>query len=296
MTKLSTADQILNIFLEVQRTWANLESIFIGTEDIRRQLPEASQRFDGIDADFRSIVAKIEKSTNVVKATNQDGLFERLEVVLSHLSFCEKALMDYMETKRLAFPRFYFVSHNDLLDILSHGDQPDHVMKHLTKLFDSMAKLKFVEEAEKTEPPVHATVKAMWSKDGEYVDLVAKCGLAGQVEHWLNSLLAAMRATMVATLEEAVLGYEEKPREQWIFDFPAQVALTSSQIGWTTETNLAFQRLEEGFEHSLREYNKKQVRKYRGRRSKESIDWRKHDTFSVFNSTNTLVPPGIEPS
>lgn len=43
------------------------------------------------------------------------------------LSLCEKALAEYLETKRLAFPRFYFVSSADLLDILSKGNQPIEV-------------------------------------------------------------------------------------------------------------------------------------------------------------------------
>ena len=43
------------------------------------------------------------------------------------LALCEKALAEYLETKRLAFPRFYFVSSADLLDILSKGNQPVEV-------------------------------------------------------------------------------------------------------------------------------------------------------------------------
>ena len=59
-----------------------------------------------------------------------------------------EAFRRHLETKRLAFPRFYFVSSADLLDILSNGNQPEVVMRHLTKLFDSMAKLKFKQDAQ----------------------------------------------------------------------------------------------------------------------------------------------------
>lgn len=51
--KLSNADQVISIWMEVQRSWQHLESIFIGSEDIRSQLPEDSKRFEGIDKAFR---------------------------------------------------------------------------------------------------------------------------------------------------------------------------------------------------------------------------------------------------
>jgi len=72
-------------------------------------------------------VSEIEKTKNVVEATNQPNLFERLEALQGQLTLCEKALAEYLETKRLAFPRFYFVSSADLLDILSNGNNPSVV-------------------------------------------------------------------------------------------------------------------------------------------------------------------------
>jgi len=51
--KLATADSVISIWFEVQLTWSHLESIFIGSEDIRAQLPEHSKTFDTIDTDFK---------------------------------------------------------------------------------------------------------------------------------------------------------------------------------------------------------------------------------------------------
>lgn len=44
-----------------------------------------------------------------------------------------------------------------------------------------------------------------------------------------------------------------------IFSFLLQVALCGTQIWWTTEVNIAFSRLEEGYENALKDYNKKQI-------------------------------------
>lgn len=68
-----------------------------------------------------------------------------------------------------------------------------------------------------------------------------------------------MQETVRHSITEALAAYEEKPRELWIFDFPAQVALTSSQIWWTTDVGIAFSRLEEGYETALKDFHKKQV-------------------------------------
>ena len=45
--KLGTVRAVIDLVLEVQRAWCSLESIFLGSEDIREQLPEDAKRFDG---------------------------------------------------------------------------------------------------------------------------------------------------------------------------------------------------------------------------------------------------------
>uniref|UniRef100_A0A8C4V4J9 Dynein axonemal heavy chain 17 n=1 Tax=Falco tinnunculus TaxID=100819 RepID=A0A8C4V4J9_FALTI len=254
--KLSAADSVISLWFEVQHTWSHLESIFIGSEDIRAQLPEDSKRFEGIDVDFKELAYETQKTPNVVEATNKPGLSQQLEDIQSRLSLCEKALAEYLDMKRLAFPRFYFISSADLLDILSNGTNPHLVQRHLSKLFDNLAKMKFQLDSEQKATKVGL---GMYSKEEEYVSFSEPCDCSGQVEIWLNRVLDSMRATVRDEMTEAVMAYEEKPREQWLFDYPAQVALCCTQIWWTTEVGIAFARMEEGYENAMKEYHKKQV-------------------------------------
>ncbi|KAJ3364693.1 hypothetical protein GGF32_001332 [Allomyces javanicus] len=252
---LGTVDSVSTLWNEVQTTWSHLESIFIGSEDIRAQLPEDSKRFDEIDKTYKALMAEASKTPNAVEACTKEGLFEMLEKLQAQLSLCEKSLAEYLETKRLAFPRFYFVSGSDLLDILAKGNRPQAVALHLSKLFDNLARLEFKQGP---NGEVTKTAIGMYSKEDEYVLFPEPCECTGPVEVWLNRLEATMKNSLRTLLSEAVVTYEEKPREQWIFDYPAQITLAGTQIWWTTEVNVAFGRLEEGYENSIKDYYKKQ--------------------------------------
>ena len=72
-------------------------------------------------------------------------------------------------------------------------------------------------------------------------------------------LLEKQCETVRHHLTEAVGAYEDKARDQWIMDYPAQVALTGSQIWWTVEVCGAFAKLEEGYENALKDFYRKQV-------------------------------------
>ena len=97
-------------------------------------------------------------------------LYERFKYCNMLLDETQKSLENYLETKRSAFPRFYFLSNDELLEILSQTRDPTAVQSHLSKCFDSMKSLDFqsrkLEDSQTVEKNI---IVGMTSLEGEYV-------------------------------------------------------------------------------------------------------------------------------
>uniref|UniRef100_A0A8C7KWJ8 Uncharacterized protein n=1 Tax=Oncorhynchus kisutch TaxID=8019 RepID=A0A8C7KWJ8_ONCKI len=52
------------------------------------------------------------------------------------------------------------------------------------------------------------------------------------------------------------------PRIQWLLDYSGQVALAGSQVWWSNDVRMVFQRLEDGFESVHKDYKKKRLVKF----------------------------------
>ena len=76
-----------------------------------RQMPVESRRFGVVDAYWRKTLEAAKKGANIMDfVTDTDNLLKTFQESNKMLDMIGKHLNDYLETKRLAFPRFYFLS------------------------------------------------------------------------------------------------------------------------------------------------------------------------------------------
>ena len=179
--KLKAVDTLLGIWIKVQKNWQRLETIFLASEDIKAQLPEDTKRFVKIDSDWRELMIEAETEPGVIEACNYEGREELLFDMYSEIELCEKSLNNYLEQKKKVFSRFYFVSNQALLDILSNGNNPEIVNEYLGDCFNGMKCVKFVE----TESRPYKIAQGMISKENEYVPFKTNFEFNGAVENYL---------------------------------------------------------------------------------------------------------------
>lgn len=128
---LGLVSDVSQILSELQRTWSYLEPLFIGSEEVRKELPDDAKRFQEIDTEVRTILQKGWKIRNIKTTCLQSGLLDRLNSLQKQQDQCKKSLSDFLDGKRRQFPRFYFTSEADLLDLLSNSSQPVRVLEQV---------------------------------------------------------------------------------------------------------------------------------------------------------------------
>jgi dynein heavy chain len=53
---LASVADVVGLMSEIQRTWAYLETLFIGSEEVKKELPVDAERFVGIDVDVKQVL------------------------------------------------------------------------------------------------------------------------------------------------------------------------------------------------------------------------------------------------
>jgi dynein heavy chain len=270
--KLANISDVFVLFGEIQRTWSYLEPLFIGSEEVKRELPEDAKRFVGIDNNVKHELKTCWEIKNVKDGCNQEGLIGRLEGIVSQLDICKKSLADFLDGRRRQFPRYYFTSEADLLDILSNGSMPEKVLKHTAKVYLSTKTLLLDADARTDCDRPYATYWVSGVGD-EQVEFEPRVPLVGKVEIYMQTVLDAMKQTLFSNLQRSVVRYHAMTRSEWLMhkkpavldqkegscSDPSAIMLLTLAVNYVEEVEQAFFDITKGKKEAMKEYSDMQV-------------------------------------
>lgn len=246
--RLSLLSETLDEWITCQRGWMYLETIFCA-EDIQKQLPVEAQKFALVDRNWKAVMVRTNVDPSVIRSVEGGNeLLDQFRMSNRILEEIQKSLEDYLETKRMGFPRFYFLSNDELLEILSQTRDPRAVQPHLGKCFDAMKSIRFDDKATKSGAASNV-VNAMVSGEGEIVEFPSLVTAQGPVEMWLVEVEKAMRASLYEDGVKALMNYPVEDaidRKDWLFGYSAQIVILVDQVFWTRNVTESISQVENG--------------------------------------------------
>ncbi|KAI5707535.1 hypothetical protein M8J77_004618 [Diaphorina citri] len=265
--RLSVVSEVLYTWIQLQRKWLYLEGIFVGG-DIRLQLPQEAQKFDDINEDFLQIMWETHKNPRVIEQCLVPNRLEHLEQLKDGLEACEKSLQDYLTDKRNAFPRFFFISDDELLSILG-SSSPTAIQEHIVKMFDDVQSLKMADSGSPgmfdnvqslkmadSESPGVKTISAMISCENEVMDFRTPQLTFGEIEQWMTRVLDEMMTANRFWTKKAIydFGKTSKPRTEWMLDNIGMTVLAANGVWWTAEVENVFSKIRAGNDRAMKDY------------------------------------------
>jgi dynein heavy chain, axonemal len=157
------------------------------------------------------------------------------------------------------------------------GNNPKHVMTHLSKVFQAIDHLLLNESG--SRPVGTGVVSCVGVESCNWTSPLA---LEGKVEQYMNGIIDKMRSELKTVLFSAVKDYPTKNRTHWQFDWPSQVILVVNQIYWCQEVEEAFATMKSK-KNAMADYNKIQVQQLTDLIQVTRTDLKKADRQKVMN-------------
>lgn len=247
---IAKVTETLEALLAVQGKWKYLESIFLGQADISKELPTEDAIFKRNNATFKAEMERINRDRNCLRALlGPKDFLARLLELNSKFETIQKNLDQFLRMKRGEFARFYFLSNEDLLEVIGQQKDPRPIIQHISKMFEGVHSLS-------VGPPdgpgggrgsKNFEITALESAEEEIVELPKPIAVEAKVEAWLTRLVRGMQDALRCIFwkhqqehgASSRKPFEREKLKKQVIKAQGQVLITSAQMAWTAEVGAA---------------------------------------------------------
>ncbi|XP_060800611.1 cytoplasmic dynein 2 heavy chain 1 [Amyelois transitella] len=211
-----------------QRRWLYLEPILCSDEG------DLGTKFRKVDQGFRQVARIFEADPRLSALLQSSRLQSMLDSISEQLVSCQSALNQYIDEKRSVFPRLYFLSDDDLLELLGQAragaEGREVVMQtHLKKLFPGTTGVRL--------GPGGMSITALCTHFDETFQLDHPVDIDCPVEVWLKNLEIEMRSSLRNVTLKCVL--TNSLQDQDPFSLPTQILCLTQNIHFTEQAEKA---------------------------------------------------------
>jgi dynein heavy chain len=102
-----------------------------------------SRKFRAVDKLWCQLMAQVQNNPYVMRIMGVENLLSQLRDSNEKMEHLLRDLDHYLGRKREQFYRFYFLSNDDLIELLSQSKEPTAIQPHLPKLFQTVSVIHF---------------------------------------------------------------------------------------------------------------------------------------------------------
>ncbi|EGR32288.1 hypothetical protein IMG5_089580 [Ichthyophthirius multifiliis] len=230
--KIIVFQDTLEQWNKCQRGWMYLEPIFT-SEDIIKKMEKEKKKFDKIDNFWKVTMNQFSQDPNIWEYLEFEKIKQEFLIFNKSIDQIQKSLSDYLESKRKEFPRFYFLSDEELLEILADTKDPMKVQKHINKCFEAVSMLDFYSQNEVNNFFIFIFLQKKYqvggliSSEKENIKLLKKIDVnKGKMKE------KCMKKTLMQITKDCMKDNQSE-RIQWINKWPSQIVLAVNMLNWT---------------------------------------------------------------
>ena len=142
---------------------------------------------------FKHEMERINNDKNAINALLVNGFLPLLGKLQYNFEGIQKSLDSFLKQKRQQFPRFFFLSNKDLLEMIGQAKEPKKIVQHIRKIFEGIYDLTISNDSKGRGKNVD--IEALVSAEGEVIE-IKPMEVDAKVELWMARLVDGMKASI----------------------------------------------------------------------------------------------------